>query len=75
MVPCLAYEHGREAEPEGGEGDAEVEGFGSQAVPRGDVAGDERGDGDGAIAGGFVQPEGEAAAGGADEVDLHDDRR
>jgi hypothetical protein len=38
-----------------------------------DPAGGERGDGDGAVAGGLVEAHGEAAACGADEVDLHDD--
>ncbi len=41
----------------------------------GDVAGGERGDGDGAVAGGFVEAHRESAPGGADEVDLHDHRR
>ena len=40
----------------------------------GDEAGRERGERDRAVAGGFVEAHREAAPGGADEVDLHDDR-
>ena len=69
----LAHEQGRQAEAQRGEGDAEVEGFGSEAGVVGDVAGGQRGEGEGPVAGRFVEAHGEPAALGADEVDLHDD--
>ncbi len=68
----LAHRERGQAEAEGGVGEAEVERCGAQAVFGGDPAGGEGGDGDGAVAGGFVEAHGEPAAGGADEVDLHD---
>ena len=69
----FAHEEGRETEAEPGKGDPEVERFGAKPVMGGDRTGGQRGKGDGAIAGGFVETEGQAPAGGADEVDLHDD--
>ena len=61
-------------EPENGVGDAEVERRRAQAVTLRDIAGEERGQADGQIAGEFVQADGEAARLRADEVDLHDHR-
>ena len=75
VVLGLAHEQGGESEAETGERDAEEERLGSQSVLLGDVTGRECGEGDGAVAGGFVESHREAAAGGPDEVDLHDDRR
>ena len=68
----LAHEERGQAEAERGVGDAEEERLGAQPVLLGDVAGGEGGEGDGAVAGGFVEAHGEPAAGRADEVDLHD---
>ena len=74
VAPGLTHEEGGQAESERGVGHAEEERFGAQPVLLGDVAGGEGGEGDGAVAGGLVEAHGEAAAGGADEVDLHDHR-
>ena len=73
VVAGLADEHGGQSEAEGGEGDAEQERRGAQPVLGGQPAGGQGGGGDGEVAGGLVEAHGQAAAGRADEVDLHDD--
>ena len=75
MSSGLADEEHGQAEPETGEREAEEERLRPQPRVLGDVAGGEGGDGDRAVAGGFVEAHGEAAARGADEVDLHDHGR
>ena len=75
MAAGFSYKEHRQSESEAGVGDAEEERLGAQSGVFGDVAGRERGDRDGPVACGFVHPHGEAASGGADEVDLHDHGR
>ena len=60
----LADRERGQAEAEGGVGDAEEERLGAQPVRGGEVAGGERGGGDGAVAGGLVEPHRQAAAAG-----------
>ena len=69
----LADEHRGEAQGDQRIRQAEQERRGPQTVVGGEVAGQERGERDGAVAGGLVESHGQAALAGADEVDLHDD--
>lgn len=68
----LSDEAGGQAEPQGGEGQAEQEWGGPEAGGLCDRAGGPGGRGDGAVAGGLVEPHGGAASVWTDEVDLHD---
>ena len=70
----LADCSGGQSKTQGGEGQAEEERFGPQPGVRGDVAGRQRRDRDGTVAGGFVEPHRQAALRGSGEVDLHDHR-
>src|SRR5579864_1021531 len=63
---------GGQAQAEGDVSGAEQERGRAQPVGGGQVPGGQRGDGDGAVPGGLVQAHGQAAAGGARQVDLHD---
>ena len=69
----FADEHRAQAEGDQRIGQAEQERCGAQSVVGGEVAGQQRGERDRAVAGGFVETHGQAALAGSDEVDLHDD--
>ena len=57
----LAHEQRRQAQAERGVGDAEEERLGPEPVAGGDEPGGERGEGDRAVAGGFVETHGETS--------------
>ena len=67
--------HEQHGEQEGGDGDdgAEDDEHVAGRELGGEPAGESGREGDAAVAGCFVEAEGEAAPAGADEVDLHDD--
>jgi hypothetical protein len=70
----FAHEETRQEEADHRDGDPEVEGLRPQRRLGGDVAGRPRRDAHGQVAGELVEPEGQPAPPGADEVDLHDHR-
>ena len=69
----LADEHRAQAQGNQRIRQAEQKRRGPQTVMGGEVAGQQRGERDGAVAGGLVEAHGQAALAGADEVDFHDD--
>jgi len=70
----LAYEQDRAPEPEAGDCQSEQERRWPQTGLGRDETGGQGGQGDGNVAGCLVEAHRQAAAGGADEIDLHDHR-
>src|SRR5579863_7980877 len=74
VLAGITHEQSGENEPKNGVTDAEVKGLRPKTVTLRDVAGQECGDADGEITRKLIEPHGESARFGPNEIDLHDDR-
>ena len=74
MLTCVSHERDRQQCPEDRIADPQINRHWPKAVSRGEIAGEERCDAYGEVAGEFVEADGKAARLWPDQIDLHEHR-